>query len=128
MRCYLLIGLAILACCAVLAGCQKSANVSDRREAVGLKKSGTGEEVEAEVQAARAKLNADERRLVDEQDICPISNERLGSMGVPVKVRVQDETVFLCCKSCQKSALEKSDETLVKVKEIKKLVHDRRNH
>ena len=119
---------AAVAFCAVLAGCQESANVSDRREIVRLKKSGSGEAEEAEVQAARGKLNADERRLVDEQDICPISNERLGSMGVPVKVRVQDETVFLCCKSCQKSALEKSDETLAKVKEIKKFIHDRKSN
>jgi hypothetical protein len=119
---------AAVAFCAVLAGCQESANVSDRREIVRLKKSGSGEAEEAEVQAARGKLNADERRLVDEQDICPISNERLGSMGVPVKVQVRDETVYLCCKSCQKSALEKSDETLAKVKEIKKFIHDRKSN
>ena len=119
---------AAVAFCAVLAGCQESANVSDRREIDRLKKSGSGEAEEAEVQAARGKLNADERRLVDEQDICPISNERLGSMGVPVKVQVRDETVYLCCKSCQKSALEKSDETLAKVKEIKKFIHDRKSN
>jgi hypothetical protein len=34
------------------------------------------------------------------QDICPISGQRLGSMGAPIKVQVGEETVFLCCKGC----------------------------
>ncbi len=34
------------------------------------------------------------------QEICPISEERLGSMGQPLKVRVGKETVFLCCQGC----------------------------
>ncbi|QDV73788.1 hypothetical protein [Botrimarina mediterranea] len=34
------------------------------------------------------------------QDICPVSGEKLGSMGEPLKVQVGEETVFLCCKGC----------------------------
>lgn len=34
------------------------------------------------------------------QGICPISGQRLGSMGAPLKVQVGEETVFLCCKGC----------------------------
>lgn len=34
------------------------------------------------------------------QDICPVSGQRLGSMGEPLKVQVGKETVFLCCKGC----------------------------
>jgi hypothetical protein len=34
------------------------------------------------------------------QEICPISGQRLGSMGTPIKVKVGEETVFLCCKGC----------------------------
>jgi hypothetical protein len=36
------------------------------------------------------------------QEICPISGQKLGSMGAPIKVRVGQETVFLCCKGCLK--------------------------
>ena len=35
------------------------------------------------------------------QKICPVSGQELGSMGEPVKVKVgEDETAFLCCRSC----------------------------
>lgn len=39
------------------------------------------------------------------QEICPISGEKLGSMGTPIKVQVGEETVFLCCQSCLKSKI-----------------------
>lgn len=36
------------------------------------------------------------------QQICPVSGERLGEHGPPVKVVVgeQEEEIFLCCKAC----------------------------
>jgi len=34
------------------------------------------------------------------QEICPISGQKLGSMGTPIKVQVGQETVFVCCKGC----------------------------
>jgi hypothetical protein len=34
------------------------------------------------------------------QGICPVSGQKLGSMGAPVKVKIGEETVFLCCKGC----------------------------
>lgn len=34
------------------------------------------------------------------QDICPVSGEKLGSMGAPLKVQVGKETIYLCCKGC----------------------------
>ena len=36
------------------------------------------------------------------QAICPISGQKLGSMGEPIKVQVGKETIFLCCKGCLK--------------------------
>ena len=39
------------------------------------------------------------------QEICPISGQKLGSMGTPVKVKVGEETVFLCCKGCMKQKI-----------------------
>ncbi len=34
------------------------------------------------------------------QEICPVSGQELGSMGPPIKVKIGDEVLFLCCKSC----------------------------
>ena len=34
------------------------------------------------------------------QKICPVSGSKLGSMGKPVKIKLGDETSFLCCKGC----------------------------
>ncbi len=34
------------------------------------------------------------------QGICPVSGQKLGSMGQPVKAKIGDEVVFLCCKGC----------------------------
>jgi YHS domain-containing protein len=33
---------------------------------------------------------------------CPVSDEKLGSMGKPVKVSHEGTDVYLCCKSCTK--------------------------
>ena len=36
------------------------------------------------------------------QGICPVSGQKLGSMGEPIKVKVgAEEVAFLCCKGCQ---------------------------
>lgn len=34
------------------------------------------------------------------QEICPVSGEKLGSHGEPIKVKIGEEAVFLCCKGC----------------------------
>lgn len=39
------------------------------------------------------------------QQICPTSGQKLGAHGQPIKVKVGEETVFLCCKACLKQKL-----------------------
>ena len=34
------------------------------------------------------------------QGICPMTGAKLGSMGAPIKVRIGQEEIFLCCKGC----------------------------
>jgi hypothetical protein len=53
-------------------------------------------------QAARAddKASHEDELLIAAQKICPVSGEALGEMGAPVKTKVGDQTVFLCCKEC----------------------------
>lgn len=55
--------------------------------------------------AQSADQEAEQQRQQDElriavQAICPVSGEKLGSMGDPIKVQVGEENVFLCCKGC----------------------------
>lgn len=73
-----------------------------------------------DVKAERAKLSPEDRALVEAQEWCVISNdERLGSMGAPVKLMIKGQPVFLCCKGCQKKAEADSDKTLAKLEELK---------
>ena len=34
------------------------------------------------------------------QAICPVSGEKLGEHGEPIKVKIGEENIFLCCKQC----------------------------
>jgi hypothetical protein len=75
---------------------------------------------EAEVRANLAKLSPEDRKLAEAQKFCVVEEEnRLGSMGMPVKVLVKDQPVFLCCKGCTKKALADPDKTLAMVKRLK---------
>jgi hypothetical protein len=74
---------------------------------------------DANVSANLAKLGAEDRKLAEAQKLCPVTEEPLGSMGVPPKITVEGQLVFLCCKSCEKKARTNAAQTLAKVKEFK---------
>jgi len=65
----------------------------------------------AQFAAAQAPLDAaQEQKQRDQlraavQEICPVSGGKLGSMGEPIKVKVGEETVFMCCKGCLKQKI-----------------------
>jgi hypothetical protein len=49
---------------------------------------------------AEAQVKSDHMHMTA-QGICPVSGQKLGSMGAPIKVKVgEDEHAFLCCKGC----------------------------
>jgi uncharacterized protein (TIGR03000 family) len=80
----------------------------------------TAADEQAKIAANLAKLSTEDRQLAEAQKVCAVQPENLlGSMGVPVKVMIQGQPVFLCCKGCQEKALENPDQTLAKVKELK---------
>ncbi len=76
-------------------------------------------EDEGEVKAALAKLDTKDRLLAEKQRLCPISGQPLGSMGVPAKVMIQGQPVFLCCDGCSEQAVGNQAKTLTKVNELK---------
>jgi hypothetical protein len=71
------------------------------------------------VKAELDKLPAEDRALAEAQRVCPISREELGSMGPPIKLMVNDQPVFVCCKNCEGRALKSPDETLKRLEEVK---------
>jgi outer membrane murein-binding lipoprotein Lpp len=73
-----------------------------------------------DVAAERSKLSPEDRALVEAQEWCAVNNdERLGSMGPPLKLDIKGQPVFVCCKGCKKKAEADPDKTLAKVEELK---------
>ncbi|MSR55299.1 MAG: efflux RND transporter periplasmic adaptor subunit [Gemmataceae bacterium] len=75
---------------------------------------------EEKIREALAQLSPADRLLAEAQKICPVADEPLGSMGVPIKMMVKGQPVFVCCKGCDDQVLEKPDEILRKVEQLKK--------
>lgn len=75
---------------------------------------------DAEVRANLAKLSPDDRTLAEGQLVCAVEEEnRLGSMGAPVKVVLKDRPVFLCCEGCRKKALADPDKAAARAQELR---------
>ncbi len=73
------------------------------------------------VQLTEAEIDA----LAQEQKVCAVAGEPLGSMGTPVPVEVADSTgrrhtVLLCCEGCREELLAHPDEHLAKIGRISK--------
>jgi hypothetical protein len=60
------------------------------------------------------KLTDADRQAAESQKLCPVSEERLGSMGLPIKVVADDQAFFICCESCKGDAMERFDELYFK--------------
>lgn len=68
-----------------------------------------------EVAEQLAKLSPEDRTVAEKQKICPVTDEPLGSMGVPPKVTINGREVFICCQGCEGELREKADEYLAKL-------------
>jgi RND family efflux transporter MFP subunit len=65
----------------------------------------TPEDKDTKVAAALAKLPPADRKLAEAQAWCPVQRDRLGVMGVPVKVKTPDgRPLFVCCEACRSEA------------------------
>ena len=61
-----------------------------------------------------------DQQLATAQAYCPIQTDnRLGSMGPPVKLMIAGQPVFVCCKGCKEEAEANPQETLAKVEKRK---------
>lgn len=51
-------------------------------------------------------LSEEDQLHIAIQQICPVTGEKLGAMGTPIKVQVEGQIVFLCCKGCMSKQLD----------------------
>ena len=60
-----------------------------------------------EIREALEPLSEKDRALAEAQVICPVTEVRLGSMGMgtPIKLEVEGRTVFICCEGCRDGML-----------------------
>ncbi len=56
---------------------------------------------EVKIEEAFAGLSEADRAAAEKQRICPVTEERLGLMGTPMKITVKGREVFLCCDGCE---------------------------
>ena len=75
----------------------------------------TDQSGDPKIQKALASLSPEDRALAAKQRVCPVTEKPLGSMGTPVKVRVQGRDVLLCCAGCEDELRAKAEEYLAKL-------------
>ena len=64
-----------------------------------------------EIREALEPLSEKDRALAEAQVICPVTEVRLGSMGMgtPIKLDIEGRTVFICCEGCRDSWVNEPD-------------------
>jgi Cu(I)/Ag(I) efflux system membrane fusion protein len=63
------------------------------------------DEITDEMWEAFDQLAEPDRSLAVAQRLCIVADLPLGSMGVPLKVEVQDVVMFICCEGCRQAIL-----------------------
>jgi hypothetical protein len=82
---------------------------------------GAAKSEEDQIKENLAKLSPEDRALAEKQKYCVNQpDERLGGeMGVPIKLMIKGEPVFICCGGCKKDVLKDPDKALAKAKELR---------
>ena len=72
-----------------------------------------------EVMEALASLSEEDRALAKSQKFCAVMTDSpLGSMGKPIKIDINGQPIFLCCKGCKTRAMNDPEATLAAVAEL----------
>lgn len=86
---------------ALISGCMSNSTSSTPKATVPTK---VAEAVDPDVRDNLAKLPPEDKKLAEAQRVCAVTEEPLGSMGVPIKLTLDGQPVFLCCGGCKKKA------------------------
>ena len=116
--CALILSLPVLlaaGCAPSDAGCCGSHGSQPQQANPQKEQAAPGKEADSGTNAALAKLSPEDRALAENQKVCPVTGARLGSMGVPAKVTVKGQTVFLCCSGCEEKLRQNADKLLTKL-------------
>lgn len=101
-------------------GCNSNPSTSGEDAHHHMESAHSDDEVGAEITAALAELSDDDRGAAEAQKFCAVEPEnRLGSMGAPIKVMIEGQAVFLCCDGCKDAALKDPKATLSSVAKLK---------
>jgi hypothetical protein len=122
MNCFVrpLATVSTLFCAAAFVGCGSG---TQSKQAAGTPPGISAPQLAAETDhSGGPALSAEDQALADAQKLCPVTDEELGShdMGAPVKLIVNGEPIFICCKGCEKKVNADPDKYLAKVAELKK--------
>lgn len=110
----------VLSLSAATIGCNSGQPISGEDAHQHMESAHSGDEMDAEITAALAELSDDERVAAEAQKFCAVEPEnRLGSMGAPIKVMIEGREVFLCCDGCKDAALKDPKATLASVAKLK---------
>ncbi len=65
----------------------------------------------AEIEESFESLTPEDRELAEDQIICPVTEVRLGTMGMgtPIRVDVNGVSVMICCEGCRKGLLKEPE-------------------
>ncbi len=103
-------GTPIFVCSEEFAEATRNGGASIKRIASSLSKSS----------ARLAKLSPEERAAAEQQKYCPIYKNRfLGSMGAPVKLKLNGESVYVCCSECVEDAEANPEKTVAQAKKFR---------
>ena len=88
----------------------------------------TPEDQDAKIVAAFAQLSPADRKLAASQTWCPVLRDRLGSMGVPIKLSLGGRSLFVCCPTCREEAESRPEEMFTPGRGIETDSPDRHVH
>jgi len=103
-------------------GCTYSTPNAGRPSGPDVGKAGPAspKEDEAKIAANLAELSPEDRKLAESQKFCAVEEDnRLGTMGVPIKLVVKDKPVFICCKSCKGEVEGDPDKFIARAEEMR---------
>lgn len=75
----------------------------------------TGKTDMEKMEESHADFSEEDRETAMKQHFCPVSGEMLGTMGEPKKIRVNGQTVWICCDGCKDQLLAEPDKYLAKL-------------
>lgn len=122
LRNYVIAGSMLMPLALWLSGCGKSATTESQSSPVGAAAVESGAapaesgDQDADVASALASLPAPDRQQAVQQAICPVSDQKLGTMGTPLKIEAEGQSVFLCCEGCKDKFLDDTATYLAKLK------------